>query len=178
MERVFAARVKIPTRDASLRSRRGRPRTYEPPTDLQITIWHNNRDSASMAAPRGLRSQRIFPAGRIRGESEPPNLATETNAIRCPLSARSSPSPVRIRLRPSLKPRESAGVSGMVTVGGRKVSATADWVAVRAVDREPVSESQFFDLQGKYREFTRNRLQGGPDCSVRPLLGVLRGVFR
>ena len=33
-------------------------------------------------------------------------------------------------------------------------------LAVRAVDREPVSESEFPDLQGKYREFAQNRLRG------------------
>src|SRR5262245_44348326 len=51
----------------------------------------------------------VFPVGRIGSESEPPNLATEINASRCPLSARNSPSPVPSRLYPSPKTRRRCG---------------------------------------------------------------------
>ncbi len=51
----------------------------------------------------------VFPVGRIGSESEPPNLATEINATSCPLSARNSPSPVRIRLCPSPKTPRKRG---------------------------------------------------------------------
>ena len=47
--------------------------------------------------------------GRIGSESEPPKLATEINATSCPLSARNSPSPVRIRLCPSSKTPRKRG---------------------------------------------------------------------
>ncbi len=46
---------------------------------------------------------------RIENESEPPNLATEINATSCPLSARNSPSPVRIRMCPSPKTPRKRG---------------------------------------------------------------------
>src|SRR5262245_39730709 len=49
---------------------------------------------------------------------------------------------------PLPRPRESAGVSGRVAGSGRKVSATADQVAVGAVRSEPVSGDKFPDLQG------------------------------
>jgi len=40
----------------------------------------------------------------------------------------------------------------MVAGSGRKVSATADWLAVQAVYCEPVSVDRFLDPQRKYRE--------------------------
>jgi hypothetical protein len=53
----------------------------------------------------------VFPVGRIGSESEPPNLATETNATRSPRSARNPPSTARIRLCPSPKtPRKRGSI--------------------------------------------------------------------
>ncbi len=52
---------------------------------------------------------RVFPLGGIGSESEPPNWATETNAARCPRSARSSPSPVPVWLCPSPKTPRKRG---------------------------------------------------------------------
>jgi len=57
----------------------------------------------------------------------------------------------------SPRPRESAAFSRMLTVSGRKVSATADYLAVGAVGSEPVSAAGIPDLQGKYREFFKIR---------------------
>ena len=50
-------------------------------------------------------------------------------------------------------------------------------MAVRAVDRELVSESEFPDLQGKYREFARNRLSGEAGfSSLAPSRGPTRRI--
>jgi hypothetical protein len=49
---------------------------------------------------------------------------------------------------------------------------------VGAVDREPVSESEFPDLQGKYREFARNRLpKYGQTVQSGPFLGSYGAYF-
>ena len=48
-------------------------------------------------------------------------------------------------------------------------------MAARLVDREPVSESEFPDLQGNYRESTRNRLRVRPDS---PVQASFRGPTR
>ncbi len=42
----------------------------------------------------------------------------------------------------------------MVAGSGRKVSATADWLAVRGVQCEPVSARRIPVEQEKYREFS------------------------
>ncbi len=55
------------------------------------------------------------------------------------------------------KPRAIAGISRAVPGCGREVSATADWVAERAVDREPVSLPKSLI----YRENTGNSPETG-----------------
>ncbi len=108
---------------------------------------------------------------------EPPKLAAEIiggyDAAGRPLRR----SPVRDRSgRPPKTPRNG----GKFTAGsrsGRGVSGGADYLAVGAVDRKPVSLPKSLI----YRENTGNSpetgFRVGPDSPVRPLLGVLRGVF-
>ena len=50
-------------------------------------------------------------------------------------------------------------------------------MAVRAVDREPVSLAEFPDPQGKYREFARNRLPGGQILQSGPFPGSHEACF-
>ncbi len=51
-------------------------------------------------------------------------------------------------------------------------------MAVRAVNREPVSEGEFPDLQGKYRELPRNRLpRYGQIVQSGPFLGSYGAYF-
>ncbi len=54
----------------------------------------------------------------------------------------------------------------------------ADSLAVGAVDREPVSNAEIPDLQGKYRELARNRLPGwGQILQSKPVSGSYAACF-
>ncbi len=65
----------------------------------------------------------------------------------------------------------------MVSASGGEVSATADWLAVGAVESEPVSGADFPDQQGRYREFARSRTVAVAVGAERSRISALLGLI-
>ena len=115
--------------------------------------------SAPLEATGGASGIRAL-SGRIGSETEPPNLATETNTGRGAFRARNPQSPVRIRVSSTAKtPRNRGDFSGCAGVRAGSLRS-------RRLDGGACSRSRtrlwnkIPDLQGKYREFARNQLPG------------------
>lgn len=108
----MAARLAAPSGGLRFGIARGtRPKPRETAGNSQLTRASGAAvpGDADWVAERMEFEPPVFPVGPIGSESEPPNLATEINATSCPLSARNSPSPVRIRLCPSPKTPRKRG---------------------------------------------------------------------
>ncbi len=86
-------------------------------------------------------------------------------------------SPVRIRRGPSPKTPRIGGYFAAGSRVGRAVSAPADYMAERAVDREPVSLPKSLIRRENTGNSPETGFRGGQILSFRPLLGVLPGVF-
>ncbi len=95
-----------------------------------------------------------------RARSEPLESAGETigdiGAIRRPTRL----SPVRFRPGPSPKTPRTRAYFGAIARNGRAVSAPPDYMAVRAVESEPVSGANSLI----YRENTGNSPRSGSSC--------------
>jgi hypothetical protein len=93
---------------------------------------------------------------RIEGETEPPNLATETNAGRGIFPARNPQSPVRIRRGPTAKtPRNRGDFSGCVGVRAGSLCNSRLNGGGGSLERTRLC-CRFPDLQGKCREILRD----------------------
>jgi hypothetical protein len=93
----------------------------------------------------------------IGSETGPPNKATETNTPSCPRSARNSPSPVPIRLRPPPKTLRKRGLF-WEGHGERPRSLRNRRLLGGGASREQTRlRGRLPDQQGRYREFARSR---------------------
>jgi len=147
-------RLKNARRDRAVGVREGRARADRARLAAALTLKPsgpaNPGEAGLVSGTNGTRAS----LGR-ESEANPHRQTWQQRRTRS--AARRRPGTRRLRFRfgcaPLPRPRESAGVSGRVAGCGRKVSATADWVAVGGVYCEPVSVNRFLDPQGKYREF-------------------------
>ena len=75
------------------------------------------------------------------------------------------------------EPRETAGISLLNSRCGPANPGDADYVAVDAVYLELVSESESLIRRENTGKLSRSRLSARPASPIRPVLGVLAGVF-
>jgi hypothetical protein len=139
------------------------PRKPRPPTQIDFprsTGLHKARSHVEVAPTAfcvgAAWFERVSRPGRVGGDTEPPNSATETNTGRGVFLARNPQSPVRVQKSGTAKtPRNREDFSRCAGVRAESLCGSGLNGGGGSPERTRLY-CRFPDLQGKYREILRN----------------------